>query len=226
MQLLGVSINLNLKIVMCSFPPFPFSLHFMPVLKWQDMFCGWWSPPSFTFMSSTFILFLPSVPPSLSVFVLSVNALDGGLSPGKHHYSNFLYNMNDGDPLFISDLLITPQPIAYPPRQGSHSHSRHYFIKRVRLRWAVMNNAVIMQVWCMQWLSSSSEKRAGCVPLLSRSKLPTSLLARKGQDASVKLYVEFPYTFCYFVEQRAENATYLEHLLYSEPLKTQVRVIL
>lgn len=87
---------------------------------------------------------LPSFcPPFLSVFVLSVNVLDGGLSPGKHHYSNFLCNMNDGDPLFISDLLITPQPIAYPPRQGSHSHFRHYFIKRARLQWAVMNNAVI-----------------------------------------------------------------------------------
>lgn len=104
---------------------------------------------------------LPSLcPPFLSVFVLSVNVLDGGLSPGKHHYSNFLCNMNDGDPLFISDLLITPQPIAYPPRQGSHSHSRHYFIKRARLQRAVMNNAVIMQVWCMQWLSSSSREES------------------------------------------------------------------
>lgn len=74
-------------------------------------------------------------PPLLSVFVLSVNVLDGGLSPGKHHYSHFLCNVNDGDPLFISDLLITPQPIAYPPRQASHIHFRHYFIKRARLQW-------------------------------------------------------------------------------------------
>lgn len=85
----------------------------------------------------------PLPPPLRSVFVLSVNVLDGGLSPGKHHYSNFLCNMNDGNPLFISDLLITPQPIACPPRQGSHSHSRHYFIKRARLHRAVMDDAVI-----------------------------------------------------------------------------------
>lgn len=110
---------------------------------------------------------LPSLcPPFLLVFVLSVNVLDGGLSPGEHHYSHFLCNVNDGNPLFISDLLITPQPIAYPPRQGSHSHSRHYFIRRARLLWAVVNGAVIMQVGCMQWLSSSLERRGESASLL------------------------------------------------------------
>lgn len=53
--------------------------------------------------------------PFLSVFVLSVNVLDGGLSPGKHHYSNFLCTMNDSDPLFIPDLLITPSPLRTLP---------------------------------------------------------------------------------------------------------------
>ena len=109
-------------------------------------------------MAFTCIHFLPSVPFFIPVFVLSVNVFDGGLSPSKHHYSHFLRNVNDGDPLFISDLLITPQPNAYPPRQGSHSHSRHYFIKRVRLHRAFINNAIITQVWCTQWLSSSSAK--------------------------------------------------------------------
>lgn len=159
---------------------------------------------------------LPSLcPPFLSVFVLSVNVLDGGLSPGKHHYSHFLCNVNDGDPLFISDLLITPQPIAYPPRQGSHIHSRHYFIKRARLQWAVMDNAVIMQVWCMQLLSSSSERKVGWVSLLPRSKLPYSLLARKGQDTTARLYWEFLYNFCNFMEQRAGSETYPGDLLFS-----------
>lgn len=68
---------------------------------------------------------------------------DGGLAPSKSHYSNFLCNMNDSDPLFILELLITTQPTAHPPRQASHSHSRRYFIRRVRLRRASMVAAVI-----------------------------------------------------------------------------------
>lgn len=169
---------------MCSFPFFPFSLHFVPFSS-GSVFCGCWSLSPPTHWCHPLILFLPLVPPFLSVFVPSVNVLDGGLSPCKHHYSHFLCNVNDGDPLFISDLLITPQPIAYPPRQGSHSHSRHYFIKWARLQWAGMNRAVIMQVWCMHWLSSSLENRAGWLSLLFsvvNCHVPCRL--EKGQDSS------------------------------------------
>lgn len=201
---LGVSINLNLEIVMCSFPPFPVSLHFIPAAG----YVLWMMISLLLYFDVIHFHPLPSFcPPFLSVFVLSVNVLDGGLSPGKHHYSHFLCNVNDGDPLFISDLLITPQSIAYPSRQGSHSHSRHYFIKWARLQRAVMNNALIMQVQCMQWLSSLSEKRTRWISLLHWSKLLDSLLARKGQDAAHKLSKEFLYKSCNFVEQSARSAT-------------------
>lgn len=70
-----------------------------------------------------------------------------------------------------------------------------------------MNNAVIMQVKCMQWLSSLSEKRTGWVSLLPWSKLLYSLLNRKGQNASNQLYKEFLYRFCNFVELKAGCAT-------------------
>lgn len=164
-------------------------------------------------LSSSSFLFCP---PLLSVFVLSVNVLDGGLSPGKHHYSNFLCNMNDGDPLFISDLLITLQPIAYPPRQGSHSHSRHYFIKRVRLQWAVVNNAVI-RCGASNGLGSSSERRAEWVSLLPGSKLPSSVLARKGQHTAVQVCREFLYNFCPSMERRRGGSkASFEHLLFSK----------
>lgn len=69
------------------------------------------------------------------------------------------------------------------------------------------NNAVIMQMWCLQWLSSSSEKRA----VLPRSNLPPSLLARKGWDTAVQ-----PHNF---MEQRAKSATYLYDSLSYRQIK-------
>lgn len=138
------------------------SLIFISVLKRQDMFFyASRSPPSLTFASSTFTLPHPSAFTPLSSPSLSW-VLDGGLSPSKNHYSNFLCNMNDSDPLFILELLITTQPIAYPPRQASHSHSRHYFITRVRLRWASMTAAVIRCGACGGW-GPSSQIGAGCI---------------------------------------------------------------
>lgn len=163
MKLSGVSISVNHKIG--SFPLFPSSVHFISVSSGKSVWVKWSPPPlwcrSHASFYSIFFIF---------AFVLSVNVVDGSLSPCKHHYSHFLCNVNDGDPLFISDLLITSQPIACPARQGSHSHSRHYFIKRVRLVWAFINNNIIMQVWCIHWLNSSGEVQDGIYCCVDRCK--------------------------------------------------------
>lgn len=154
MKLSGVSFSLSLKIVVLVSSLSCLAL-FYASLKWAGLCSGGMmiNPLALPLSSS----FSNSEPPSLSIFVLSVNVLDGGLSPGKYYYTHFLCNVNDGDPLFISDLLIISQPIAYPPRQGSHSHSRHYFIKRARLLRAFINNTTLMQVWCVQRRGSSGE---------------------------------------------------------------------
>lgn len=173
MQLLGVAINLALKIVMCLFPPFPLSLHFIPVLKRQDMFLR---IMIYALLHLHVIHFYPT-PPNLSLSWV----LDGGLSPSKNHYSNFLCNMNDSDPLFILELLITPQPIAYPPRQASHSHSRHYFIKRARLQWAFMNNAVIRCGACNGWAHHQRREQDGF-----HCCLEVNHLLLKGRDVDIQ----------------------------------------
>lgn len=114
--------------------------------------------------------------------------------------------MNDSDPLFILELLITPQPIAYPPQQASHSHSRHYFIKRVRLQWAFMNNAVIRCGACNGWAHHQRREQDGF-----HCCLEVNHLLWKGRDADVQQYREFLYNICHFVEQRA--TTYPKYLL-------------
>lgn len=151
---------------MCSFPPFPLFPSFLSQSS-SGRICFFTRrdlrPPS---PSRHPLLHSPIPPPAPHPHPPSSPSLswvlDGGLSPSKNHYSNFLCNMNDSDPLFILELLITTQPIAYPPRQASHSHSRHYFITRVRLRWASMTAAVIRCGAC-GGRGPSSEIGAGCI---------------------------------------------------------------
>lgn len=116
--------------------------------------------------------------------------------------------------LFILELLINVKPIAYPPRQASHSHSRYYLITVTAAMG--LQEQCCNQVWCMQWLGSSSEKKPGWLSRLSLSKL-LSLLARKGLDTAVHLYRKFLYNFRHFIKRAT---TYPKYLLFSEPMAT------
>lgn len=147
---------------MCSFPPFPPLSHFYLTPRAAGyvffFFClcnrSWSLALPHLHVIHFYTLPFLLAPSSL----LSPSCVwDGGLAPSKSHYSNFLCNMNDSDPLFILELLITTRPTAHPPRQASHSLSRRYFIRRVRLRRASTASAVIRCGAC----SGHSEGQAG-----------------------------------------------------------------
>lgn len=157
-QILGVVINLSLKIVMRSFPPF--RSHFI-FFNWQDIFVGYHlCPPS------------PSCHPLLSSFLLMCPF------PLRHcpkckmvfHTVRIIIVISSviwmtAIHLFILELFITVKSITYPARQASHSHSRYYLITVTAAMG--LQEQCCNQVWCMQWLGSSSEKKPGWLSRLS-----------------------------------------------------------
>lgn len=112
--------------------------------------------------------------------------------------------------LFILELFITVKSITYPARQASHSHSRYYLITVTAAMG--LQEQCCNQVWCMQWLGSSSEKKPGWLSL-------NYCLCWQGKVlTAVHLYRKFLYNFCHFMEKRA--ITYAKYLLFSEPMAT------